>query len=263
MEYLNELMKSINFSKEELNFSFNFYKINSPHLSFYTQKYVQLFKQEDLSSCKTKKDMYISFSKFLSERLKADNVFLRNEKNVFEYFENKTKHWILVCPEKEFSFEDRFIYIIKKFIVDSINGLITEEIFYRKIKNIYKLDIIKTTPEEDAKECVDFFINLKGIKCGFQVKPKSFFYGIKTERTKNSLNKIKVAFEKYKNPLFFLYIEKKQIYFVVRDKRKDSCSVINEETFFKILNVNLSKEILLKLCSETFDKISKKINYIK
>jgi hypothetical protein len=263
MEYLNELMKAITFSKEELNHSFNLKEINNPHKSFYTQKYVQLFKKEDLSSFKSKTELYISFSKFLSEQLNKDNLFLRNEKNVFEYFKNKAKHWALVCEEKNFSIEDRFIYIIKKFIIDSINGLITEETFYRKIKNIYKLNITKTTPEEDAKECVDFFIDLNGIKCGFQVKPKSFFYGIKKGTTQKSLKKIHTAFEQYKNPLFLLYIENKNIYFVIRDKNKVECNVINEDTFFKLLNVKLTKEMLCKICSETFNKISNKINYKK
>lgn len=233
-DYINAI--SVYSEIERLNESFNKYGINSPSKTFYTQKYIQEFapKLKDM-----KGDVNLKFAAWLSEALKRDGVFKRGEENIKIYFEKLASTWLMIDKTvTDADVTERTAYLVKKFIIDSIRGEISEEAFRKKLTSM-GIELEKTSPEDDIKLCVDFFTTINGIKVGFQIKPYSFFKSLRS-RSRSSLEKIWNASYTYKNIIFFAYVNDDKVRFVVK-KKSGGIKPVLPEDFVKIFELTEDK----------------------
>ena len=110
-----------------------------------------------------KGDVNLKFAAWLSEALKRDGVFKRGEENIKIYFEKLASTWLMIDKTvTNADVTERTAYLVKKFIIDSIKGEISEEAYREKLTSMEN-ELEKPFPEDDNKLCVDFFATIYGI----------------------------------------------------------------------------------------------------
>ena len=179
---------------ENLNKSFSENKINDWNETIFTAEIVKNYfiNGGDLED----KD------KFAEVILKAINIKHKtNYQTIDKWCNVRAKIWVNRAQKKDefiYPFEDYEYYIYNAFIIKTLNGQKLEE---EAMKYFSKYDICKhSTYNEDAYNCIDFWFGNTPI----QVKPKSFYYSIKTT-SKYSFEKILKAELKYKQGLYLTF----------------------------------------------------------
>lgn len=203
-----------NKSIERLNKSFNYNGINNPKISFYSIEMIKKFM-----NLKTEVN-YENYYNFLNNILDFDNL-LNKLVAIWRERNSKIFREDLKIPLNMLS-NDIYLrnYLIKKFVIDPIDGILIEKGFNESLKIFFKnYAFIEPTPEQDANECFDIKLINEFNSFSFQVKPKSFFVGLKNKKTvMHSLSKIESASKKYKNPIFLVQYDGKDYRVLVLNK---------------------------------------------
>lgn len=227
--------------EKKFNSSFNRHEINNPRITFYSVAMINKFCQRNEAL------NYDNYYAFLSEEFNLYDKFSSYLKEKVQYWQNK---------DPSISKYDGLIYLLKKFVIDPVNGKVSEietkKMFFRRFKG-YTIE--EPTPEEDMRECFDFKVYNKERIFYFQHKPASFFYGLK-DRTKPSFKKVKKASEKYRKPIFFTKKERGKVWVYIRSKTNKNV-IFMELNKFKIDILNQSQ--IDYLAKETMSRISDKI----
>lgn len=226
--------------ERKLNSSFNKAHINSPKITFYSVEKINKF-------CLTGQALtYQNYYDFLSAEFPDFPKFS-------VYLKAKVDYW--KTKEPDINEHDALIYLLKKFVVDPIDGKISElETKQIIAKRFPDFSITEPTPEEDMRECFDFKLDNGSVCFYFQHKPKSFFYNLK-ERTKFSFYKVKKASERYNKPIFFTKKERGTVYIYLRSKKdKNKVSFIPLKDF---LIEHLSQTNIQLLSKRSFERIDK------
>lgn len=200
-----------------LNASFNRCHINSPKVTFYSVEKINRFCLLGLTLD------YENYYNFLSEQFPAYPKFSAYLKDKVDYWKSK---------DESIDENDALVYLMKKFIVDPIDGKISELETKQIIEARYpNFTVTEPTPEEDMRECFDFKLDNGSVSFFFQHKPKSFFYNLK-ERTKHSFLKVERAAYKHQRPIFFTKKEKGKVFVYIRNKNnKNAMTFIPIEEF--------------------------------
>lgn len=237
---LNDVQGYVKQKKLEatLNQSFNKCQINSPKNTFYSIAKINKF-------CLSGMDFsYDNYYNFLSKEFPEFDKFSLYLKSKVDFW--KTKDNAIV--EK-----DALIYLLKKFVIDPIDGKLSElETKDMLQKRFPDYTITEPTPEEDMEECFDFRLD-NGTTCFYiQHKPKSFFYKL-NDRTKFSFIKIKKAAYKHKRAIFFTKKERGEVYFYNRSKANNTKMVFTPLN--KFLVDTLQQDQINRLSQTIFQRV--------
>jgi hypothetical protein len=236
-EHIAMINKASNSRDESLNISFNKHRINRPQLTFYSADLVGLFKKTGLPV------NTISYAEFLSEHFQT---------NIVRHLYKLAMHWAKI--DDKHSIESMHTYILRKFLKDALNGLISET----KAKDILKkfgLEIEELSGKDDEEKCVDFYVSKNDLKIAIQMKPASFFNGLITT-TSASFLKIKTASKRYKLNTLFGVIKNNNLFIVIREKDSDNCKFVPASEFVKIFSTKISPDIISDMSAETFTKMN-------
>lgn len=246
----NILQEALLLKDERLNKSFNDNHINSPKVTFLVFGYLHKFKNSyiDIGTTSTN-EYYLLFYNFLEKTLLQEKKI---KKSLISYFEGIAEYWDDKDRIYDIGKEIRFIYLIKKFIINSLDGFFREEYFYKELSKYIKVE--KTNLYEDNDLCIDFKLKKNDLCIGVQIKPKTFFIGIK-ENAKDSFFKIYKATLYNKKPLFLVSVDDGKIQFLIRDKNSLSYKFINSETFLKLFDLNQTEKELFDFSIKSMDRL--------
>lgn len=208
----------------KFNGSFNKFGINDPKRSFMSIKEIK---------------------EFLSL---GDEV---NYQNYYAYlcasvdFENKLAllidYWASKDLKVSYKKEQAKIYLFKKFVIDPVDGIQLELEALNEIKLVFPdFEITESTYQEDIEQCFDYKLKYGKYFFSFQVKPYSFFGGLKSKvkNTYNSLVKIIKANKKFGNNIFILtklsngkfavsVVKENHVYFTSLENFRKQNTIIN------------------------------------
>lgn len=248
------IQQAKDFNSEELNTSFNLHGINNSKTTFFVFNYIPKFKETYIDlNCSSSMEYYLLFFNFLEKQLLKEKKI---KNSLILFFEKIADYWDNIDREVDVGVDIRFLYLIKKFIINSLDGFLREEHFFKELSKYTKVE--KTSLYEDNELCIDFKLYKNGICLGVQIKPISFFKGIKGN-SKNSFYKIYKATLYHKKPLFLVSVEENNISFLIRNKNGLGYSFINTETFLKLFELNQTENTLFDFSLKSLDRLKEHI----
>lgn len=255
------IIKSKKYTEKALNQSFNLNKINSPdECGFYVADLGNAFSTYQREKNLNDKNLYLEFFKFYNQYLKENigtnlNTFMARRIELWKTRNNGKEELDITQIDSKFLLG----YMFQKFVKNTFFG-IEREI---KVKNTFesmarykgiKIQIEETEGREDNKRSVDFYVLTERIKIGIQVKPVSFFKGLK-DTTHHAAKKFNqsILSDPNKTPLFIVESEKgRQLNFLIRDKENNNqIRKINLQEFFKLFEGNFNKEKIYQMSKES------------
>lgn len=246
---LDDVVKYVNKNKLEkrLNVSFNACSINKPSNTFYSIEKIKKFVD-------TKSEIdYQNYYVFLSKEFPGYDKFSDYLRDKVRFWKEKNKTHRTVKFDEKITNDDLVIYLLKKFVIDPVNGRLAEIRTMNALKERFpNFKITEPTPEEDSRECFDFKLTNGSITFYFQHKPEKFFTGLKS-RTMNSFMKIKNASIKYKKPIFLTkesYRNTIQVY--IRNKSNSGMKFVKLQDFSI---ESLNQEQINGLATKSFERI--------
>lgn len=229
---------------ESLNTSFNKHRINDPRKTFLSTAYVQDFRKTGT------RIGYSEYYDFVSAKLGV---------GADQFFEKIAEEWTSVDKQNPEGVQDRLVYLVKKFIINALDGLFLEQ----DVKTVFgayrSIHVSGVSPEDDINKCVDMKLTSSETNTVLyiQVKPVSFFCSYKTTSSR-SLEKISRASSHYKVANFLAGINRKtgDATIVVRNRGSQyGCRFIDSKTFCNLFYAKTPQESIFRLSQETFYRL--------